>query len=120
MSQDRPFKVKCKCGQNKTNFKNNIGSFYIDTCCTVAGYNHLGLKKGEKEESPAKVTTINKSPSEVLDKRKEEKEALQQQRSAEISKRKAERDARTKEKLERASKLEEEHSKKVAIGSGKL
>lgn len=34
----------CRCGKTKKNFKIDIGPFFIDQCCTEAGYDHLGNK----------------------------------------------------------------------------
>lgn len=36
------YPTKCKCGKSSTNFFNKVGLFYIDECCTQAGYDHLG------------------------------------------------------------------------------
>lgn len=109
MSQDRPYKIKCRCGQKEFNFKNNIGEFFISECCTIAGYDHLGLKKGEKPVAPAapKAEPKAMTPTEALDQRKAEKEALNMARASEIAKRKAERDARAQEKAANAKKLEQ-------------
>lgn len=35
---------KCRCGEQTKNFKIDIGPFFIDECCTAAGYDHLGKK----------------------------------------------------------------------------
>lgn len=44
------FKTKCRCGTSEMSFKKFVGEFYIDTCCQIAGYDHLGnLKKGRKK-----------------------------------------------------------------------
>lgn len=48
------YPTKCKCGKSSTNFKKHIGDFYIDECCTLAGYDHLGFK-GYPDEIPQEI-----------------------------------------------------------------
>lgn len=38
------FTKTCRCGKQTKNFKKDIGPFFIDECCTEAGYDHLGKK----------------------------------------------------------------------------
>ncbi len=59
--------IKCRCGKNVTNFKYNIGPWYIGTCCQIAGYNHLGelqSREGTLVKNPAelqKMTTVRET-----------------------------------------------------------
>src|SRR5690606_23594254 len=42
------FEKPCVCGKSKKNFKNDIGPFFVNECCTEAGYDEFGkLKKKE-------------------------------------------------------------------------
>lgn len=46
--------VPCRCGKTKKNFYNDIGEFYIETCCLIAGYDNLGNKEEEPEKEGPK------------------------------------------------------------------
>lgn len=111
MSQDRPHAIKCRCGAQTQNFKNNIGPFFIAECCKAKGYDALGNKPGDEAPAAPKQaeTAVQAStPSAELDKRKAEKEKLKAERAEEIAKRKAERDARAAEKAALNKKAQEE------------
>jgi hypothetical protein len=41
-------KKDCRCGKSTKNFFRDVGPFYIDKCCTDAGYDHLGKLKETK------------------------------------------------------------------------
>jgi len=46
--------IFCRCGKSRKNFLNpkRMPDFYIDECCELAGYDHLGrLKKEDKIET---------------------------------------------------------------------
>ena len=65
------YPIKCRCGKSTMNFAKPLGEFYIDTCCQIAGYDHLGNMKKEAEEvvpgadmTVADVTAEVKSPAE--------------------------------------------------------
>lgn len=49
--------IKCRCGKTSLNFQKNIGPFYIDDCCTAAGYDHLGNLTGV--ETPAVIPEMS-------------------------------------------------------------
>lgn len=59
------FKIKCRCGTGEQSFKFDIGPFYIDECCTAAGYDELGNKVADRPpilpsgNTDPKVETIN-------------------------------------------------------------
>lgn len=42
------FKKNCRCGASNKNFKFDIGPFFIDACCTQAGYDDLGNRAAVK------------------------------------------------------------------------
>lgn len=44
------FEKSCRCGKTKKNFKVDIGEFFINDCCTEAGYDHLGKKAIDAED----------------------------------------------------------------------
>lgn len=44
------FEKSCRCGATKKNFKIDIGEFFIDECCTKAGYDHMGKKAVDLED----------------------------------------------------------------------
>ncbi len=44
------FEKSCRCGKTKKNFKVDIGEFFIDECCTEAGYDHLGKRAVDVED----------------------------------------------------------------------
>lgn len=48
--------VKCRCGQRTMSFVRSPGQFYIDDCCKLAGFDHLGNyhdpRKPKKPEEP--------------------------------------------------------------------
>lgn len=64
------FSKKCRCGKSTKNFFRDIGPFYIDKCCTDAGYDNLGnlkvkdlgLSEGETAEIEAAKLKEDTSP----------------------------------------------------------
>lgn len=50
------FLKECRCGKSKKNFKMDIGPFYIDECCSEAGYDCQGNKVGESSEPESTFT----------------------------------------------------------------
>lgn len=46
------FSIKCKCGARSMMFKINIGDFYIDECCKLAGFDHLGNWRDPHKKPP--------------------------------------------------------------------
>lgn len=57
--------IKCRCGKSTTNFQKNIGPWYIDTCCQIAGYDHLGNLKAKEETTPEAPKTEETSEETV-------------------------------------------------------
>jgi outer membrane biosynthesis protein TonB len=54
--------IKCRCGATSISFQKNIGPFYIDECCTKAGYDHLGNKAEGTTEVETQPTTPPQDP----------------------------------------------------------
>lgn len=59
------FKKNCRCGASNKNFKFDIGPFFIDACCTQAGYDDLGNRAAVKqaEQNLQKLIDSAKNPA---------------------------------------------------------
>lgn len=53
------FLKTCKCGKSQKNFKIDIGEFFINDCCLLEGYDHLGKKEGEIEEVKEEILNVD-------------------------------------------------------------
>lgn len=56
--------VPCACGATQKQFANDIGPFFVNECCTKAGYDELGKKS--KVQSPEITPEVVTEPSVAL------------------------------------------------------
>lgn len=50
--------ISCRCGAAKKRFKYDIGEFFINDCCSEAGFNHLGQRQGQTSESSSEPEAV--------------------------------------------------------------
>jgi hypothetical protein len=58
------FEKSCRCGKSKKSFKFDIGEFFIDDCCTEAGYDEQGNRAQNElsEEEKALAAAAANAP----------------------------------------------------------
>lgn len=65
------FKRKCRCGKTEKSFKNDIGPFFMNTCCEAEGYDCRGKKPEDYEKEKLEAES---QPKEVEDPSKEQED----------------------------------------------
>ncbi len=103
------YQKECRCGKSKKQFKADIGPFFINGCCKLAGYDIYG-KKGEGSGEAEKKAEAENQAAE------DKKKAMQEAKAKKATENKAKQEAKAAKQAEaKAKKAAENISKETVI-----